>query len=79
MMLRKPNYKIFNFIIHSFVANWNQIVDCHCCQPTDYRALIIELMCEDYKVLKKKVVVPVSCSCSACNSSYTGRKGGVKG
>ncbi|XP_012135564.1 hemolectin [Megachile rotundata] len=62
--------------------NWSQVVNCQCCQPTEYRGLIIELMCEDYKMLKKQVAVPVSCSCSECTSGghgYKGRKGGVKG
>ncbi|KZC09215.1 Hemocytin [Dufourea novaeangliae] len=58
--------------------NWTPVVNCHCCQPTEYTGLIVELMCEDSKLLKKQIVVPVSCSCSSCvsgGSGYKGRKG----
>ncbi|XP_053978189.1 hemocytin [Hylaeus volcanicus] len=61
---------------------WSPAVNCQCCQPTDQRTLLVELMCADYKRLKRRVVVPVACSCSTCKSndfSYTGTKGGVKG
>nr|XP_034190302.1 hemocytin [Osmia lignaria] len=64
------------------IDNWSQVLNCQCCQPTKYRGLIIELTCEDSKVLKKQVPQPVSCTCSACSSNesgYKGRKGGVKG
>ncbi|XP_031828807.2 hemolectin [Nomia melanderi] len=62
--------------------NWKPIANCQCCQPTKYTSLIIELICEDYKRLKERIVYPVSCSCSECSSGgfgSKGRKGGVKG
>ncbi|XP_043259225.1 hemocytin isoform X1 [Colletes gigas] len=62
--------------------NWSQTTNCQCCQPTDHRGLIVELMCEDYKMLKKRVIMPVSCSCSSCDASnfgYKESKGGIKG
>ncbi|XP_026667953.1 hemocytin isoform X2 [Ceratina calcarata] len=65
------------------VENWSPVVDCQCCQPTEHKGLIVELTCDDYKKYKKQVVVPVSCTCSACSSGgghMKGRRGGgVKG
>ncbi|XP_043601962.1 hemocytin isoform X2 [Bombus pyrosoma] len=61
--------------------NWNQVANCKCCQPTEYKSLVVELTCENYRTFKKQVAVPVSCTCSACTSArsgYKGRKGGVK-
>ncbi|XP_078043521.1 hemolectin [Augochlora pura] len=65
-----------------FDADWNPVVDCRCCQPTEYAKRVIELVCEDRKIYKKPITYPVSCSCSECGaggSSYRSRKGGVKG
>ncbi|XP_076276507.1 hemolectin isoform X2 [Lasioglossum baleicum] len=66
-----------------FDADGNPVVDCRCCQPTEYTNRLIELTCQDQKILKKPISYPVSCSCSECGSAdgsgYKGRKGGVKG
>ncbi|KOX75564.1 Hemocytin [Melipona quadrifasciata] len=62
--------------------NWNQVTNCQCCQPTEFKPLTVELTCESYRTFKKQIAVPVSCTCSACTSGgtgYKGRKGGVKG
>lgn len=64
------------------IDNWSQIVNCQCCQPTEYKPLIVELICEDNKKFKKQVTVPVSCTCSTCMSNekiYNRRKDGIKG
>ncbi|KAK2585761.1 hypothetical protein KPH14_010370 [Odynerus spinipes] len=48
---------------------WGQSSDCKCCQPIEYRDLIVELTCESGEKIKKQVGTPLSCSCNTCLST----------
>lgn len=43
--------------------------DCQCCQTKDYAGIIVNLICEDGRRLKKQLATPVSCSCQSCGIS----------
>lgn len=48
--------------------NWNQVNNCQCCQVEEYMGIIVNLICEDGKKLKKQLAIPRSCSCQNCVS-----------
>ncbi|XP_066594945.1 hemocytin-like [Prorops nasuta] len=73
---------ICNSSTHFDTAYWGQWSDCHCCQPKEFKGLIVELMCEDGKMIKKQLAVPTSCSCEECasaNLQITSKKTSTKG
>ncbi|XP_070162344.1 hemocytin isoform X2 [Polyergus mexicanus] len=49
--------------------SWNQVSNCYCCQAKEYIGIIVNLMCEDGRRLKKQLAIPSSCSCQSCAST----------
>jgi len=47
-------------------ASGEQEVNCTCCQPRDQRVVSVELACPDGHSSQWSVVVPSSCTCTAC-------------
>lgn len=58
-----------NYFFKLILATWDQVIDCTCCQPVDYRKITVELTCEDGKEFKKILTVPAVCSCENCSSN----------
>ncbi|XP_016844891.1 hemocytin [Nasonia vitripennis] len=57
-----------NSSTHFNIKTWEQVVDCTCCKPVDYRKINVELTCEDGKKFKKILTVPSVCMCEGCAS-----------
>lgn len=58
----------FISFLFSRAENWNQVNDCRCCQVKEYMGLVVNLVCEDGRRLKKQLAMPRVCSCQNCAS-----------
>ena len=42
--------------------------DCHCCQASDYKSLLVSVVCSDGHRADTEVVVPTQCGCLQCST-----------
>ncbi|XP_058797462.1 hemocytin [Phymastichus coffea] len=57
---------------------WDQVIDCSCCQPLDYKKINVQLTCEDGITFKRVLTVPTICSCEACTGKKHPKHHGLK-